>query len=55
MFESRVSQAAIKHEIPNNTGTSLPRGTFALQGHPPMPGQISNVCFKNVRVKVLPD
>ena len=35
--------------------TWLPRGTFALQGHPPMPGHISKACFKNIRVKVLPD
>ena len=35
--------------------TYLSRGTFALQGHPPMPGEISKVCFKNIRVKVLPD
>jgi hypothetical protein len=35
--------------------TWLPRGTFCLQGHPPMAGQISKACFKNIRVKVLPD
>jgi hypothetical protein len=55
MFEYRVPHADVKHKIPNNTGTWLPRGTFALQGHPPMPGQISKVCFKNIRVKILPD
>lgn len=55
VLEYVVSHTDIKHEIPNNTGTWLPRGTFALQGHPPMPGQISKVCFKNIRVKVLPD
>jgi hypothetical protein len=31
------------------------RGTFALQGHPPMPGHVSKACFQNIRVKVLPD
>ena len=35
--------------------TWLPQGTFALQGHPPMPNRISKACFKNIRVKVLPD
>jgi 3-keto-disaccharide hydrolase len=54
MFEYRVPRADVKHKIPNNTGTWLPRGTFALQGHPPMPGQTSKVCFKNIRVKILP-
>ncbi len=55
VLEYTVPHADTKHEILNNTGTWLPRGTFALQGHPPMPGQISKVCFKNIRVKVLPD
>ncbi len=55
VLEYSVSDADIKHKIPNNTGTWLPRGTFCLQGHPPMPAQISKVCFKNIRVKVLPD
>lgn len=55
VLEYTVPHADIEHKIPNNTGTWLPRGTFALQGHPPMPGQISKVCFKNIRVKVLPD
>ena len=54
-LEYTVLDADIEHTIPNNTGTWLPRGTFALQGHPPMPGQISKACFKNIRVKVLPD
>lgn len=35
--------------------TWSPRGTFALQGHPPMPNGISKACYKNIRVKVLPD
>lgn len=55
VLEYTVSQADTQHKIPNNTGTWLPRGTFALQGHPPMPGQISKACFKNIRVKILPD
>jgi len=55
VLEYTVSQADVKHAIPNNTGTWLPRGTFALQGHPPMPGQMSKACFKNIRVKILPD
>ena len=52
---TRFPHADVEHKIPNNTGTWLPRGTFALQGHPPMPGHISKACFKNIRVKVLPD
>lgn len=55
VLEYTVADADTQHEISNNTGTWLPRGTFALQGHPPMPGQMSKVCFKNIRVKVLPD
>ena len=47
-------QADVEHEIANKK-TWLPRGTFALQAHPPAPGQISKAYFKNVCVKVLPD
>jgi hypothetical protein len=54
MFEYRLPQADVEHKLPTDR-TWLPRGTFALQGHPPMPGQISKACFKNIRVKVLPD
>ncbi|MGA2246406.1 MAG: DUF1080 domain-containing protein [Verrucomicrobiota bacterium] len=54
MFEYKVADADVEHALPTGS-TWLPLGTFALQGHPPMPGQISKVCFKNVRVKVLPD
>jgi hypothetical protein len=54
MFEYKMPQADVEHKLPN-TFTWLPRGTFALQGHPPMPGAISKTCFKNIRVKVLPD
>lgn len=54
MFEYRLPDAETEHKLPTGN-TWLPRGTFALQGHPPMRGQISKVCFKNIRVKVLPD
>jgi hypothetical protein len=54
MFEYQIPEAASEHKLPTRN-TWLPVGTFALQGHPPMPGQISKACFKNIRVKVLPD
>jgi hypothetical protein len=54
LFEYKILDADTEHKLATG-GTWLPRGTFALQGHPPMPGQISKVCFKNIRVKVLPD
>jgi hypothetical protein len=54
MFEYKVPHAEIEHKLPTAM-TWLPRGTFALQGHPPMPGHISKACFKNIRVKALPD
>ena len=54
MIEYKLSQADAEHKLPTNM-TWLPRGTFALQGHPPVPGSISKACFKNIRVKVLPD
>ncbi len=53
MVEYEVPDADKEHKLPTG-GTWLPQGTFALQGHPPMPGQISRVYFKNIRVKVLP-
>ena len=43
-----------QHKLPTGR-TWLPRGTFSLQGHPPMAGHISKACFKNIRVKVLLD
>jgi hypothetical protein len=50
----KLPKADVEHVL--STGmTWLPRGTFALQGHPPMPDHISKACFKNIRVKVLPD
>jgi hypothetical protein len=54
MFTYQMPQADVAHKMPTNR-TWLPRGTFALQGHPPMPDHISKACFKNIRVKVLPD
>lgn len=54
MFDYKVSDTDVEHKLPTGN-TWLPRGTFALQGHPPMPSQISKACFKNIRVKVLPD
>ena len=54
MFEYKVPQAGVEHKLPT-TRNWLPRGTFALQGHPPMAGHISKAYFKNIRVKVLPD
>ena len=54
MFEYRIPDAELEHKLPTGM-TWLPQGTFALQGHPPMPGHISKACFKNIRVKVLPD
>ena len=54
VLEHKVADAGVEHKLPTGM-TWLPRGTFALQGHPPMPGQISKVYYKNIRVKVLPD
>jgi hypothetical protein len=54
MFEYRIADADVEHKL--STGvTWLPRGTFALQGHPPMRGHGSKACFKNIRVKALPE
>lgn len=54
MIEYRLPNADVEHRL--STGmTWLPRGTFALQGHPPMPAHGSKTCFKNIRVKLLPD
>jgi hypothetical protein len=54
MLEYRLPDADVEHQLPTKR-TWLPRGTFALQGHSPMPGQISKACYKNIRVKILPD
>jgi hypothetical protein len=54
MIEYRLPDANVEHKL--QTGmTWLPQGTFALQGHPPMPGRGSKACFRNIRVKVLPE
>jgi Domain of Unknown Function (DUF1080) len=54
VLEYQMPDADKEHKL--RTGnTWLPAGTFALQGHPPLPGATSKVCFKNIRVKVLPD
>lgn len=53
MFTYKVPDADVEHKLPTGS-TWLPQGTFALQGHPPMPDAISKTCFKNIRVKVLP-
>jgi hypothetical protein len=54
VIEHKLPEADAEHQLPTKRPW-LPRGTFALQGHPPMPNQISKVYFKNIRVKVLPD
>ena len=54
MFTYQIPDADSVHRL-SSGATWLPQGTFALQGHPPMPGHISKVGFKNIRVKVLPD
>ena len=52
--EYQITDADAQHKL--STGMLwLPRGTFALQGHPPMPDHISKACFRNIRIKVLPD
>ena len=54
MIDYTVADADTQHRL--STGmTWLPAGTICLQGHPPMPGAISKACFKNIRIKVLPD
>jgi hypothetical protein len=54
VLEYKIPRADVEHVL--STGmTWLPRGTFCLQGHPPMPDHISKACFKNIRVKVLPE
>ncbi len=54
MLDYKVPDYDAENKLPTGR-TWLPQGTFALQGHPPMPGHISKACFKNIRVKVLPD
>ena len=54
LLEYTIADADREHTLTTKRIWS-PRGTFALQGHPPMPGEISKVYFKNIRVKILPD
>lgn len=54
VLEYQVPEADTEHKLPTGN-TWLPQGTFALQGHPPLPGKASKAWFKNIRVKVLPD
>ena len=54
MVEYTLPDADTEHKL--ETGMNwLPRGTFALQGHPPMTGFGSKASYKNIRVKTLPD
>ncbi len=54
MFTYQIPDAGSVHRL-SSGAIWLPEGTFALQGHPPMPGHISKVGFRNIRIKVLPD
>ena len=54
MIEYQIPQAELEHKLPTGM-TWMPQGTFALQGHPPLAGKGSKACFRNIRVKVLPD
>jgi hypothetical protein len=54
VLDYKLPHAEIEHKLPTKR-TWLPHGTFALQGHPPMPDHISKTYFKNIRVRVLPD
>jgi len=54
MVEEQIPQPDSEHKL--ETGmTWMPSGTFALQGHPPMRNKGSKACFRNIRVKILPD
>jgi hypothetical protein len=54
VLEYQLPEADKPHKLPTGF-TWMPAGTFALQGHPPLPGKASKTDFKNIRVKVLPD
>ena len=54
VVEYKIPNADTEHRL-SSGAIWLPRGTFALQGHPPMPGHSSKAYFKNIRVKVFPD
>jgi hypothetical protein len=54
VIDYQIPEGDSEHKL--STGVTWePQGTFALQGHPPLAGHISKACFKNIRVKVLPD
>jgi hypothetical protein len=54
VIEYKLPRADAEHKLA--TGSSwLPRGTFDLQGHQPMPGHVTKAYFRNIRVKVLAD
>ncbi len=54
LLDYKIGEADVEHKL--STGmTWLPEGTICLQGHPPMPGHISKTCFKNIRIRILPD
>jgi hypothetical protein len=54
VVEYTIADGDVEHKL--STGMIwLPRGTFALQGHPPLPGRASKASFKNIRIKILPD
>ena len=54
VVEYKIPEADTVHKIVTGN-TWLPQGTFALQGHPPLPGKASKTNFRNIRVKILPD
>lgn len=54
VVEYKITDGDVEHKLQTGV-TWLPRGTFALQGHPPMPNKASKACYKNIRVKILPD
>lgn len=54
VIQYTIPDADTEHKLPTGF-TWMPQGTFALQGHPPLPGKSSRTWFKNIRVKVLPD
>jgi hypothetical protein len=54
MLTHQIADSDTEHKL-SSGALWLPRGTFALQGHPPMRDHISKACFRNIRVKVLPD
>ncbi len=45
VIEYKLPRADVEHKLATGS-TWLPRGTFALQGHPPMPGHIEQGVFQ---------